>query len=140
MLHLFLQDEEPFTIENDELKIIGAAFSFIADDKNICYFVCLVEDIKKYAELNDTIAPNSQDPSISIDEKLKLIKIGLDRPQVTIFDLKKFLRTCYLGLDIIQDDDKDKFFDPKVASWILKPGENEMTLSTLIMTYRPGMI
>ena len=95
-----------------------------------------------YKIITDLISNNlvyCQDPSISIEEKLKLIKIGLNRPQVTIFDLKKFLRTCYLGLDIIQDHIKDKYFDPKVASWILKPGENEMTLSTLVMTYRPGM-
>ena len=68
-----------------------------------------------------------------------MVRLGLDRRKVAIFDLKNFLRICYLGLDIIQDGTNDKYFDPKVAAWILKPGENEMTLSTLVMTYRPGM-
>ena len=73
------------------------------------------------------------------NERLEVIRLGLDRRKVAIFDLKNFLRICYLGLDIIQDGTNDKYFDPKVAAWILKPGENEMTLSTLVMTYRPGM-
>ena len=73
------------------------------------------------------------------NERLEVVRLGLDRRKVAIFDLKNFLRICYLGLDIIQDGTNDKYFDPKVAAWILKPGENEMTLSTLVMTYRPGM-
>ena len=132
-------DKDPFTLENDELRIIGAAFSFVSDDHLTSYFVSLVDDIKKHAEHNDTIAPGSQDSSISVDDKLKLIKMGLETQKVAIFDLKTFLRICYLGLDIIQDGDNDKYFDPKVAAWILKPGENEMTLATLVMTYRPGL-
>ena len=73
------------------------------------------------------------------NKRLEAVRLGLDRRKVAIFDLKNFLRICYLGLDIIQDGTNDKYFDPKVAAWILKPGENEMTLSTLVMTYRPGM-
>ena len=51
------------------MKIIGVAFTFGDEDQNICYFVSLVDDIKKHAEINDTIAPDSQDPSITIDER-----------------------------------------------------------------------
>ena len=67
------------------------------------------------------------------NERLEVVRLGLDRRKVAIFDLKNFLRICYLGLDIIQDGTNDKYFDPKVAAWILKPGENEMTLSTLVL-------
>ncbi len=51
------------------MKIIGVAFTFGEEDQNICYFVSLVDDIKKHAEINDTLAPDSQDPSITIDER-----------------------------------------------------------------------
>ena len=51
------------------MKIIGVAFTFGDEDQNICYFVSLVDDIKKHAEINDTLAPDSQDPSITIDER-----------------------------------------------------------------------
>ena len=73
-------------------------------------------------------------------KRLKMVKIGLERQKIAVFDLKNFLRICYLGFDIIQDCANDKYFDPKVAAWILKPGENEMILSTLVMTYRPGKV
>ena len=58
------------------MKIIGAAITFGEENQNICYFISLVDDIKKHADVNDTIAPDSQDPSRSIDERLEMVKIG----------------------------------------------------------------
>ena len=59
------------------MKIIGVAFTFGDEDQNICYFVSLVDDIKKHAEINDTLAPDSQDPSITIDERYGKIGCGV---------------------------------------------------------------
>ena len=59
------------------MKIIGVAFTFGDEDQNICYFVSLVDDIKKHAEINDTLAPDSQDPSITIDERYGNIGCGI---------------------------------------------------------------
>ena len=59
------------------MKIIGVAFTFGDEDQNICYFVSLVDEIKKHAEINDTLAPDSQDPSITIDERYGNIGCGV---------------------------------------------------------------
>lgn len=128
---------EPLTIESLELKIVGVAFSFGKDCTS--YYLSLTDDIKKHAEANDTIAPASQDDSISLETKLDLIQMALKTPSLlAIYDLKSCLKLLHLGLGLVQLE-HDKYFDPKVAAWMLKPGENEMTLAAMVMNFRPDL-
>ncbi len=132
--------KDRLVIESLQLKVTGLAFSFGPD--LACYFLSLSNDIKSQSEANDSLAPESHDPSISLEDKLDLIKIALSAPaSVGIYDLKTFLKlTSLLGWNFVNDLTlQDKFFDPKVAAWMLKPGENEMTLATLVMNFKPEL-
>ena len=62
-----------------------------------------VKDIKNHSEMNDTLAPSTQDHSITLNEKIDILNSILKdaKPkQIHIFDLKTFSKLTHLGLDI----------------------------------------
>ena len=121
------------------------------------YYVSLDDDIKKHSEADDTITPCSQDQTISLEEKIDLLKMVLNndhnnisnstcrRRQINVFDLKTFCKLLHLGIGIsVQQTDYVKFFDPKVAAWMLEPeadkGDNGMNLAKMIMKFKPQLV
>ena len=102
------------------------------------YFLAL-SDIKSQSTNDDTIAPHTQDETITLQEKVNFVKLLLKRPKrkVIIFDAKMALKFLMLGLQIqVQNC---FVFDPKIATWMLKPGEAQPTLGTMVMTFNPGL-
>ena len=98
-----------------------------------------MSDIKSQSTNDDTIAPHTQDESITLEEKVDFLRLLLKRPKrkVVIFDAKMALKFLILGLQI---QVKNCFvFDPKIATWMLKPGEAQPTLGTMVMTFSPGL-
>jgi hypothetical protein len=137
---------ETGVIEAMGIKITGVSIVWSNLD---AYFMPLGEDYKSQAEMDDTIAPCTQDTmSITLEDKIELLKSVLcsttksrkSSKRVAVFDLKTFIKVAYLGLGINLDhSDRIKFLDPKVAAWMIKPGETEKTLATLVMTIKPEL-
>ena len=124
-------------IKDLELRITGVAFSF---GSGLDAYFLAFSDIKAQS-YDDTIAPTTQDESINLQEKLDFLKSLLTSQKtvnVALFDSKTALKLLALGLQI-RPSNNVNIFDPKVASWMLKPGEHQPTLSTLIMTFNPGL-
>ena len=130
---------EDCTVEKCDCQIIGIVFSFGDFD---AYYVSLTDDIKKHSEADDTITPFSQDQSISLDEKIDLLKMVLKNDnnvlatyrQINVFDFKTFCKLLHLGIGIsIQQRKYIKFFDPKVAAWMLEPEDNLIILCLVRM-------
>ena len=136
-------DVEMCIVEAFDLKINGLALCF---DKFDAYYVSF-DDIKNHSEMNDTLAPSTQDHSITLNEKIDILNSILKdaKPkQIHIFDFKTFSKLTHLGLDIPIIQYKNiKFFDPKVASWMLKPSgdeKDEMNLNKLIINFKPELV
>ena len=113
------------------------------------YYVSLDGDVKKHSEANDTITPFSQDQSIPLEEKIDLLKMVLKNDisicrQINVFDFKTFCKLLHLGIGIsVQQTDYIKFFDPKVAAWMLEPEDNKgdgMNLAKMIMKFKPQLV
>ena len=116
-----LIEEDKCVIKEFGLKITGIAFSFGSSGLD-SYFLAL-SDIKSQSTNDDTIAPHTQDETITLQEKVNFVKLLLKRPKrkVIIFDAKMALKFLMLGLQIqVQNC---FVFDPKIATWMLKPGE-----------------
>ena len=90
--------DEKCVIPDFGLKITGVAFSY-GSGLN-AYFLAL-SDIKSQSS-DDTIAPQTQDESISLNEKIDFLKSLLKNGQkkVAIFDAKMALKFLMLGLGI----------------------------------------
>ena len=135
------QAKESILVEALDLKISGIAICFEHYD---AYYISFDDDIKSHSENDDTIAPKTQDKSIGMKEKIDILKLVFCdfSKEVSILDFRMFSKLIHLGLDVTITHNKIKYFDPKVASWILKPPEKEteeMNLAKLVMTFKPDL-
>ena len=97
---------------------------------------CIFSILAISTDLNDTIAPPSQDEGITLEMKLNVIRSSLERPDVTLvlFDAKEQLKILHLALGLLTSVSA-RVEDPKVAAWMMQPSDKERNLSNLAMNF-----
>ena len=70
---------------------------------------------------DDTLAPPTQDHSISMDDRIRVIRSNLGseiaaKKSIFVFDLKHVYKILYLATGIVMNFDSCTM-DPKVAIW-----------------------
>lgn len=127
-------------VEEYQVQVVGLAVSWSQLD---AFYINLSEESQ---DPNDTIAPPTQeDSSITLQDRLDLVKVMLCQDNnikrtIVTFELKHLVKVMYLSTGfVLQTTEGVQFLDPKVAVWMIQPGEHEKNLSNLVMTYRPDL-
>lgn len=120
------------------LKLVGIAVSW--EPKSVFYIH--LDPNPENETGNDSLAPPSQDSSLTLKRKLeamaKVFNEGTKTQRhVAMFDSKAQLKVLYLTLGLLVPPSW-LILDPKVGSWMLQPTENERNLANLVMSWDPS--
>ena len=88
-----------------------------------------------FTDPDDSIAPPTQDHSITMTERCNAIRSNLEtkRKSIFIFDLKHVYKIIYLAMGIVLNF-QSHLLDPKVAIWYIFI----CLIAQIIFTYRNG--
>ena len=72
---------------------------------------------------------------VSLDRRLSFLKTLLtSRRKIVAFDSSRLTKICHSLLKgFLVDGDKVEFRDPRIALWMLQPGEEEAKLGDVVM-------
>lgn len=100
-------------------------------------------DLFSFSDPDDSLAPPSQDPDISLSQKIEAIKSILEnnekRKTISVFDSKEHFKFLYMGLGLAIDP-SHVVIDPKIALWMLQPSDKERNLNNIVMNLNQDLV
>ena len=114
-------------------RVVGLAVSWSQLD---VFFLSLTEEGER---LDDSLCPASQDPAISLSERLAAVSEVLRRPGtvVTMLGWRQQASLLYTVLGWLPGGQAR---DPGVAAWLLDPASQPPTLSRLVLDHCPRLL
>ena len=99
------------------------------------YYISLVDG--ELAGLNDSLAPPSQDPGISIETRLSAVCEAMEGgAKVTALSWRRQASLLYTVTGRILSGTHS---DPAIAAWLLDPSSSQSTLSKLVLDHCPHL-
>ncbi|XP_042340201.1 DNA polymerase theta [Plectropomus leopardus] len=135
--HQKLETTDGFPVRNsDGLVLIGLSVCWGSRD---AYYVSLQQDQSK--GLSASLAPPPLDVDLPVSERLQQVKTCLSRPPaghrggaVVTYDIIQVYKTLLLSCGVSLEGNCE---DPKVACWLVDPGNEERTLPNMVTVYCP---
>ncbi|CAE1304794.1 POLQ [Acanthosepion pharaonis] len=128
-------DADGLKVEEEGLLVVGIAICWNYRDSYYLSF----KETNPADNLDDSLAPPTLDPGISIADRLHAVRQTLmshndDKRTIVGFDVKSLYRVL---AHICSVAPRCHFEDPKIAAWMLNPGAKESNFQRLIYDYLP---